>query len=52
MHLLAENEGVFAGISSGGSVKIALDLCQQIPSGEVVAIVCDRGDRYLSTMDF
>jgi S-sulfo-L-cysteine synthase (O-acetyl-L-serine-dependent) len=52
MHLLARKEGVFAGTSSGGSVKAALDLCNQLDKGVVVAIVCDRGDRYLSTIEF
>jgi cysteine synthases len=52
MHLLARKEGVFAGTSSGGSVKAALDLCTQLDKGVVVAIVCDRGDRYLSAIEF
>lgn len=52
MQLLARKEGVFAGTSSGGSVKAALDLCNQLDKGVVVAIVCDRGDRYLSTIEF
>lgn len=52
MELLAKKEGVFAGISSGGSVKVALDLCNQLEKGLIVAIICDRGDRYLSDMDF
>lgn len=52
MELLAKKEGVFAGISSGGSVKVALDLCNQLQKGLIVAIICDRGDRYLSDMEF
>jgi len=52
MELLAQKEGVFAGISSGGSVKAALDLCNQLNKGLIVAIICDRGDRYLSDMEF
>jgi cysteine synthase B len=46
---LAKEEGVFAGMSSGGSVAVALKLAQQIESGVIVAIICDRGDRYLSS---
>ncbi|MGA1772790.1 MAG: hypothetical protein ACO387_01630 [Flavobacteriaceae bacterium] len=52
MELLAQKEGVFAGISSGGSVKVGLDLCNQLNKGLIVAIICDRGDRYLSDMEF
>lgn len=46
---LAEEEGVFAGMSSGGSVAAALKLIETIDSGVVIAIICDRGDRYLSS---
>ena len=46
---LAQKEGVFAGMSSGGSVTAALKLCNTIEKGVVVAIICDRGDRYLSS---
>ena len=46
---LSKEEGIFAGISSGGSVKVGVDLCTQLETGVVVCIVCDRGDRYLST---
>jgi cysteine synthase B len=46
---LAKEEGVFAGMSSGGSVAVALKLANQIESGIIVAIICDRGDRYLSS---
>lgn len=46
---LAAEEGIFAGISSGGAVAAALRLAESLEQGLVVAIVCDRGDRYLST---
>ena len=46
---LAKEEGVFAGMSSGGSVAVALKLASQMESGVIVAIICDRGDRYLSS---
>ena len=46
---LAREEGVFAGMSSGGSAYIASELCKRIDSGVVVCIICDRGDRYLSS---
>ncbi|MGA9637836.1 cysteine synthase CysM [Flavobacterium sp.] len=46
---LATDEGVFAGMSSGGSVAIAVKIANQLESGVVVAIICDRGDRYLSS---
>ncbi|WP_010182726.1 cysteine synthase CysM [Aquimarina agarilytica] len=46
---LAKEEGVFAGMSSGGSVCAALKLAETIDSGVIVAIICDRGDRYLSS---
>jgi cysteine synthase B len=46
---LAEQEGVFAGMSSGGSVYCALQIAKQIEKGVIVAIICDRGDRYLSS---
>ena len=46
---LAEEEGVFAGMSSGGNVFCALKVAEKIESGVVVAIICDRGDRYLSS---
>jgi len=49
---LAREEGVFAGMSSGGSVATALKLIKTIDKGIVVAIVCDRGDRYLSSSLF
>lgn len=46
---LAAQEGIFAGISSGGAVAAALKLSQEISNALIVAIICDRGDRYLST---
>ncbi len=49
---LAKEEGVFAGMSSGGSVHCALKIAETIKEGIVVAIICDRGDRYLSSSLF
>jgi cysteine synthase B len=46
---LAQEEGVFAGMSSGGSVAVAVKIANQLESGVVVAVICDRGDRYLSS---
>ena len=46
---LATEEGIFAGISSGGAVAAALQLSQQVENAVIVTIICDRGDRYLST---
>ena len=46
---LAREEGIFAGISSGGAMHVALRLANQLTDAVVVSIVCDRGDRYLST---
>jgi cysteine synthase B len=46
---LASREGIFAGISSGGAVAAALQLSQEVSNAVIVAIICDRGDRYLST---
>ena len=46
---LAEEEGIFAGMSSGGNIFCALKVAEKLESGVVVAIVCDRGDRYLSS---
>lgn len=46
---LAEQEGIFAGISSGGAVAAALQLSKQVENAVIVVIICDRGDRYLST---
>ena len=47
--LLAQKEGVFAGMSSGGAVSAALKICNELEEGVVVVIICDRGDRYLSS---
>ncbi|NNC50503.1 MAG: cysteine synthase CysM [Flaviramulus sp.] len=49
---LAKEEGVFAGMSSGGSVYCALKIAESIDEGVIVAIICDRGDRYLSSTLF
>ena len=46
---LAKAEGIFAGMSSGGAASAALKLSHEISSGVIVFIVCDRGDRYLSS---
>ena len=46
---LAMEEGIFAGISSGGALAVALRLAQELENAVIVTIVCDRGDRYLST---
>jgi len=47
--LLAQKEGIFAGISSGGAVAAAIELSREIENAVIVTIICDRGDRYLST---
>lgn len=46
---LASKEGIFCGVSSGGSVAAALRLSKELENAVIVAIICDRGDRYLST---
>ena len=46
---LAAEEGIFCGISSGGAVAAALELCASLEQAVIVTIICDRGDRYLST---
>ena len=46
---LAQEEGIFAGMSSGGAVATALKLAKQIEKGIIVTVICDRGDRYLSS---
>jgi cysteine synthase B len=46
---LASEEGIFAGISSGGAVAVALRISKELKNAVVVTIICDRGDRYLST---
>jgi cysteine synthase B len=49
MHALARSEGLFCGPSSGGSVWAALQLCQTLENATIACIICDRGDRYIST---
>lgn len=49
---LAREEGIFCGVSSGGAVAGALKLAEQVPNAIIVAIICDRGDRYLSSGAF
>ena len=46
---LAREEGIFAGISSGGALYAALQLSREVENATIVSIICDRGDRYLST---
>ncbi len=46
---LAKDEGIFSGMSSGGAATVALRLAENLESGTIVSIVCDRGDRYLSS---
>ncbi|MBI6925558.1 MULTISPECIES: cysteine synthase CysM [Pseudomonas] len=49
MRRLAREEGIFCGVSSGGAVAAMLRLSQEVENATLVAIICDRGDRYLST---
>ena len=49
MRVLASREGIFAGPSSGGSGWAALQVCRQVSGAVIAAIICDRGDRYIST---
>lgn len=49
MRRLATEEGIFAGVSSGGALYAALELSKRLENSVIVSIVCDRGDRYLST---
>ncbi|MBT3965836.1 MAG: cysteine synthase CysM [Candidatus Thioglobus sp.] len=49
MRELATQEGIFAGVSSGGAVAVAMELSKKLDNATIVTIVCDRGDRYLST---
>ncbi|MBK1679134.1 cysteine synthase CysM [Rhodocyclus tenuis] len=46
---LAREEGIFAGVSSGGALAVALRLAAELENATIVSIICDRGDRYLST---
>ncbi|MFZ5601528.1 MAG: cysteine synthase CysM [Pseudomonadota bacterium] len=49
MRALAAKEGIFCGVSSGGAVAGALQISREVENAVIVAIICDRGDRYLST---
>jgi len=49
MKKLAREEGIFCGVSSGGAIFAALQLAKKLDNAVIVAIICDRGDRYLST---
>lgn len=49
MRRLAREEGIFCGVSSGGSIAAALEISKQVENATIVAIICDRGDRYLSS---
>jgi cysteine synthase B len=49
MARLAREEGIFCGISSGGAMVAALTVSREVRDAVIVSIVCDRGDRYLST---
>ncbi|MFX0557022.1 cysteine synthase CysM [Maribacter sp. CXY002] len=46
---LAKEEGIFSGMSSGGAATVALKLAEKLDKGVIVSIICDRGDRYLSS---
>jgi cysteine synthase B len=46
---LAREEGIFAGISSGGAVHVALRVAKELRNAVIVTVICDRGDRYLTT---
>jgi cysteine synthase B len=49
MRQLAQQEGIFAGVSSGGAMAAALKLAEEVNNATIVTIICDRGDRYLSS---
>ena len=49
MRRMAREEGIFCGVSSGGAVAAMLRLSRELENAVLVAIICDRGDRYLST---
>jgi len=49
MRALAQREGIFCGVSSGGAVAGAMRLAQEVQNATIVTIICDRGDRYLSS---
>jgi cysteine synthase B len=46
---LAEQEGIFCGVSSGGATYVALELSKRVENSTIVVVICDRGDRYIST---
>ena len=46
---LAREEAIFSGMSSGGAVHAAVELSKSMAAGTIVCIICDRGDRYLSS---
>jgi S-sulfo-L-cysteine synthase (O-acetyl-L-serine-dependent) len=46
---MAREEGIFAGISAAGALWVALEVAKQVTDATIVFVVCDRGDRYLST---
>ena len=46
---MARVEGIFAGVSSGGAMTVALRLAKELEDAVIVTIVCDRGDRYISS---
>ena len=49
MRRLAREEGIFGGVSSGGACAVALRIAREVRDATIVFVVCDRGDRYLST---
>jgi cysteine synthase B len=49
---MASKEGIFAGASSGGAMYVALEMAKNLTDAVIVTVVCDRGDRYLSTQLF
>jgi len=46
---LAQREGIFCGVSSGGATHVALELSKRLSHATIVVVICDRGDRYIST---
>ena len=49
MREMAAKEGILSGVSSGGAIAAALRISAEVENAVIVAIICDRGDRYLST---
>ena len=49
MRRLAKEEGIFCGVSAGGAAAAALELSSKVENATIVTIICDRGDRYLSS---